>query len=1338
VRTETDWASIRPTGLRFTRHYLSTWGLDGSTHFSTLGKAWRHSHDITLSQQTTAGGATVRILTGEGYERSFTRAADTSAWVPVGHNDSLSLDAAGQWIYRRADQDDTLVFGPSGQLLTRTARNGWQTAYAYDAQQRLSTVTDPLGQTLALAYDSAGQLASVTAPAGHVTTYGYDSANRLTQVTYPDGTARHFLYENASYPYALTGIQDANGNRWGSFAYDAQGRAVSTELAGGVQRYQASYPSDGIGAVSIIDPLGITRSFAYGTQAGKLAVLGASAPDPLGQPDAASRVQNAQGLIESETDFQGSNSATRWDTARRLPLARTEAVGTPQQRTTATEWHSQWHLPTKITEAGRETTYTYDSQGNLLTQSVVGAASGTTRTWQWAYNSLGLVATRTAPNGAATSYQYDSAGDLTHRTNALGQTDAYTHDGAGRVLTHTAPNGAITTYTYDPRGRLLARQRGGLATAYTYRASGQLASATLASGYAISYQYDAAQRLTGWSDNRGASASYQLDAMGNRVQESIAQQGQDSTPTTRQTVWQLARAINSLNRVQSVTVGDSAAPQGYSYGYNANGDLTSATDGQGQTTRYGLDALRRVQSITDPADATATLQYDALDAITQASDFQGTATNYQRDALGNATTEASPDAGTAHTTYDSLGLPQQITDATGRTTTLTRDALGRTTAIEYADGTRTQLRHDLTGSTYYNAPGSPNASVGYLAEIKAPTVTTRYQRDALGRLTRKTQLLSSGDVRSVSYAYVPPGQGGAGQLARITYPSGRRLTYQYDGTGQLTALQWDGLLLLADLTWNPLGQPTGWRWPGIGPLGGLAETRQYDTAGQLTHTSLLDLTRDSAGRITQIQQQHLLPGTAQEPQQATITSAYTYDALGRLTASGHTTTATLPAGLGLADVAGYTSMGYSYDANGNRLADTQARQLASGTSLTTTRTYTIAPGTNRLTDVSATEDGTTAASIAYGYDATGAITSATRNGATHYLKYGAQGHVSQLIPGRASGPWAVRYTYNGIGQRILKTDARTGMADLRIEHTLYSDEDATQMLGSYRNKRSLDSAAPQGENDSTEVIYLPTASGLLPIATQINGRLYAIHADHLNTPRRLTNSQGQVAWQWLITGFGETNPTTGAGGYLQTGNGYTYSEAVTFDLRYPGQVWDEETQLSYNMSRYYDPATGRYIQADPIGLEGWNRFAYVEGNPLNYTDPKGLNPLTGAWAGAGAGSAFGPVGTVVGGIVGAGVGAWIGWNVVGPMWAKPPANAYDPNGPKAPGKPGEAEGFKDPKGGENWVPNPNPGKGGSGYGWQDANGDVWCPTGQGGNAHGGPHWDVQTPGGDYRNVKPRR
>lgn len=292
------------------------------------------------------------------------------------------------------------------------------------------------------------------------------------------------------------------------------------------------------------------------------------------------------------------------------------------------------------------------------------------------------------------------------------------------------------------------------------------------------------------------------------------------------------------------------------------------------------------------------------------------------------------------------------------------------------------------------------------------------------------------------------------------------------------------------------------------------------------------------------------------------------------------------------------------------------------------------------------------------------------------------------------------------------------------------------LLGEYGSGGNLSSGTAQ-------YLYLPTASGPMPIAAIIKGQTYAIHSDHLNTPRKLTQADGQAAWQWAYSAFGEEQPTIGAKRFTSESTnpttGATNIPEVTFNLRYPGQYFDSETKLHYNWNRTYDSRTGRYTQGDLIGLDGgWNRFAYVTGNPLSYTDPQGLNPWAGAWAGAGAGSAFGPVGTVVGGLIGAGAGAWIGWNIVGPMLIKPPDNAYDPNGPKAPGKLGEADGFKDPKGGDSWVPNPNPGKGGAGYGWQDANGDVWCPTGQGGTAHGGPHWDVQTPGGGYRNVRPQK
>ena len=107
--------------------------------------------------------------------------------------------------------------------------------------------------------------------------------------------------------------------------------------------------------------------------------------------------------------------------------------------------------------------------------------------------------------------------------------------------------------------------------------------------------------------------------------------------------------------------------------------------------------------------------------------------------------------------------------------------------------------------------------------------------------------------------------------------------------------------------------------------------------------------------------------------------------------------------------------------------------------------------------------------------------------------------------------------------------------------------------------------------------------------------VYFIHPDHLGTPQVVTDSSGVVKWRADIDPFGKATITTS-----------TLPSNLSMNLRFPGQYYDSETGLHDNHFRTYDPAAGRYLQSDPIGLAGGiNTYAYVKNNPLTNIDPTG-------------------------------------------------------------------------------------------------------------------------------------
>ncbi len=152
-----------------------------------------------------------------------------------------------------------------------------------------------------------------------------------------------------------------------------------------------------------------------------------------------------------------------------------------------------------------------------------------------------------------------------------------------------------------------------------------------------------------------------------------------------------------------------------------------------------------------------------------------------------------------------------------------------------------------------------------------------------------------------------------------------------------------------------------------------------------------------------------------------------------------------------------------------------------------------------------------------------------------------------------------------------------------------------------RRERFLAETLAKGAQIKTYIWDDGRLVGLLDHATT-PPTLLTLDLDQLGTPRVARNAQGTVVWRWDSDGYGTTLPNEDP-----DGNG----TKTTIHLRFPGQYYDQESGLHYNWHRYYSPRLGRYIPADPIGIEGGpNLYGYAAQNPLRHTDPAGLQAFS--------------------------------------------------------------------------------------------------------------------------------
>jgi len=663
------------------------------------------------------------------------------------------------------------------------------------------------------------------------------------------------------------------------------------------------------------------------------------------------------------------------------------------------------------------------------------------------------------------------------------------------------------------------------------------------------------------------------------------------TPTT--TITDTAGRTSQLWQYHGATATRVAADADVTnYGYNAAGQQISRRDAAGNTWTYLYDLRGREISASDPDTGASSTNYNADGQVATTTDANKQTLAYTYDLLGRKTgeydTTVAPDKELAAWTYDTVtgGLGQPATSTRYTSTRYTSGSTGPAyteTTLGYdnayqSTGTTTTMPGSVIGQT---APLSYTSRVAYDPSTELPTASEdgaaagqaaevlNYTYDVNGALLTYGSNASTYDVSTDYDAY--------GEAVRSTvnpYSTQVVSTYDYDpASGRLLS--------------NYIDKQTSTN----GAVD--QDTYTYNPAGQLTSASDIP---DNTPADTDLQ-------------------CYSYDYLGRLTTAwtdtGKTTTAPAPSipGIGSCNdssptsnaTAGSTTVGgpaaywtsYGYDLTGNRTSEVQ-HNTAGNTAddITTNQVFPPAGTANTPTTAANTGGGTggphallstsstgpgNPGSSAYQYDADGNTTAITSTAGTTTMKWNAEGELASETPAGSTG--ATTYIYDASGNLLVQTDSTTTTVYLGDDQITYN---------------ATSGAPPQ------DTRYYPVPNGLTIVRMGAAETIEA--ANPQGTSGLALNASNLAETRRYLDPFG--NPRGTIPGTWIDANGYG-------DQGFVGGTQDPTTGLTNLGAREYQPTTGRFLNTDPIINPGdpqqWNAYAYSDNDPVNLSDPTGMD-----------------------------------------------------------------------------------------------------------------------------------